>query len=71
MSCMFYNDSQAYQMAQIHQKALLKEFSQPAELRDGLQARQEGAQAQRRFFRLYRLRHWLYRLAPRMARAFL
>jgi len=72
MNTMFsYNLSQALDMAKLHQAAILREFQQSELVRDALAAQATDEQATRRFFRLYRLRHWLYRLAPRMARAML
>jgi hypothetical protein len=69
MSIFSYNVSTDLQMAQLHQAQIRREFQQIAESRHA--ASEAPETAQRRFRLMYRIRHWVYRLAPRMARTFL
>lgn len=69
MSMFSYNVSTDLQMAQLHQAQIRREFRQIAESRRT--AGQAPETAKRRFRLMYRIRHWVWRLAPRMARTFL
>jgi hypothetical protein len=65
------NPSQGYMMAQLHQQELRKEFARRSRERDAVEVLTQAAKAERRFHLMYKVRHWLHRLAPRMARAML
>jgi hypothetical protein len=54
-----------YEMARLRMQAMLKELQVVHEAREAVKPHQE----QRRFHRMYRLRRFVYRMAPKMARA--
>lgn len=71
MSLDMYNVSQSLQMVQWHQQEMRKEFTRIAAARDAQQAQAAERKALRRFHLMYRVRYFLHRMAPRMARAML
>lgn len=71
MSLNMYNVSQSLQMVQLHQQEMRKEFTRIAVARNVAQAQEAERKALRRFQIMYRVRHWMHRMAPRMARAML
>ena len=58
-----------YYLAQLQQQALLTILENQAKDRDLAQTVLQERAAERRFLRMYRLRHWLHRMAPRIARS--
>jgi hypothetical protein len=71
MSFPQYNESQAYMFAKLHQEMLQREFHLKARDREQLRTLMAERTAQRQFRLMYRVRHWLHRLAPGLARTML
>lgn len=66
-----YNLSHGYEMAQLRQEMLLKEFLSRREERLLAQPLLKERANERRFRQNYVLRHWFYRVAPGLARIML
>jgi hypothetical protein len=62
-----FSQTHGLDMAKMHQAAIRQEIAQGREAR-ALRAQEAS---DRHFHLMYQVRHWLHRLAPRMARAML
>ena len=65
------NMLEAYALAQLQQEVLRRKLDIEANQKQIAEAILMEQAQERRFHLMYRVRHWLHRLAPRMARAFL
>ncbi|HYF95101.1 MAG TPA: hypothetical protein VD969_23030 [Symbiobacteriaceae bacterium] len=65
------NMFEAYALALVQQEVLRRKFDTEANHRRVAEEMLAERAEERRFLLMYRVRHWVHRLVPRMARAFL